>query len=180
MLFREEVLKLICGYKKIIKKQLPQGAASKKFKKLGIKSRQLGTASDVELYHICSRIHSEITQEMLQNLPATYEYSGIVEFKQEIAQLIASYTLKNNTVTNKAFAGSKALLHAIQFISAPNNDQNQHKFEENLNDLMNYGTREQLAKMIQTLQKHGSGQENTYQTYIEPLLHLYKNKESHL
>lgn len=178
--FRDEALKLVSGYKKIIKRQLPQAEANKKFKTLNIKSRQLAIASDIQLYKTVALILENISEDIEKNRQTTYEYSGIVEFNDELKILLNTYQINGDTVKNKVFAGSRALLNAIQLIAVPINDQNRKKLEQNLDCLENCGTQEQIAKMIHLLQKQASNDKNTYQPYVESLLKRYQNKNQNL
>lgn len=169
--FRDEVLKLICGYKKITKRQLPQGEASKKFEKLGIKQRQLATASDISLYYTAIKILDNLNTALKNSHPTTYEHSGIVSLKEELNRILDEYIVQKHEVLNKRFTGSRAMLNAIQLINAPFSQKNYEKLEHNLNSIKSFGTPEQLAKIIQTLQN----KPENYQPYLNQLIETYKN-----
>lgn len=153
--FVETIAKAIHDYKKILKRKLPQQQYSAKLQDLSIKRLQLRNLSEPYLLLVARDILQELEDDY-NNAVYPKLYSGIIEFKNYLKELVESHRIENNKVVNVSQKASALIIqaaHTLSNLQSNINDSDLKNLEEHADGLIQYGSPAQVGMIINAVKK---------------------------
>lgn len=152
--FKEVVTKLLWDYKNVLRKYLKPTERTIKLESLGLHGKDLVESDEITLYNKTLSVIQDIESWIERNLDTASWYSGIEEFLNHAKRVISNYQIDGHKVVHTTQTASRAMIHAIQFITLSKDlkESDKHRLTHHVETISQYGSFEQQSLLLNALQ----------------------------
>lgn len=174
--FAVTIKQLVTHYKRVLKRHLSASNYSKKVEDLQIKRLTLKQASDIDLYHITSRVLYDTESWLASQHISANEHSGLNEFRDHLKEVMKNYYVENNQVMNSQQNASRVIVESIQLLNMPFNETISLQLKKNIRLLHKLKSKEALSALRSALHKLSTAKK----TDLTQILRFIENEQQSL